>query len=514
MRAFRISVSDRNMNFVAAGVIGLYCVAYASVRLLVSSSMELSEAELFLDASVFSPGSREQAPLYIWLVRAASLLFGLDVATLTAVKYSLLFAFYFSFFLVSRHFWDPKKSLLATGSLLLFPLYSYELHRDLTHTVLLSLMAVITCLVYIRAMRDAKTVYYLLAGVATALGTLSKYNFIFFPAALLVSALSCREGRRLVLDRRMLLTLFSALLILLPHFIWLVDESFSPVRYALARSEAVKAAGHKDPGILSVTLSSYSEILVFLFLFALFFRRYFARAVRSDSSELRPVRRLAFFGVIIPLVAIILLRPENFSGRWLAPVFFTLPLAMFSTVRVGSAERESKRLGYLIVVIAVAVLAVRIFVGFFPELVGKTERLHVPYEELSKRLTEKIRESGIDERRGVVFIADLDDKYDRCVAANLIIRMPAAELVPLKHFMSDISSQESVMRRGGVFVTDVSRYGTKVLNKFVADYRSSPRIVMIKSPYLHSSKSRSHVLGAVIIPGTETEPRIERQFNK
>jgi 4-amino-4-deoxy-L-arabinose transferase-like glycosyltransferase len=178
--SFKIAAPERHNNFLAAGVIILYCLAYAAIRLLISPTMELSEAEQFLDASAFSFGYNQQAPLYSWIVSGVTLLFGMNIATLTLVKYSLLFSFYFFFYLIARYFWDWKKSLLITGSLLLFSTYSYEVHRDLTHTILVSVLAAITCYLYIRIVRDAKTEYYLLAGISIGLGILSKYNFVFF----------------------------------------------------------------------------------------------------------------------------------------------------------------------------------------------------------------------------------------------------------------------------------------------------------------------------------------------
>ena len=45
-------------------LIFLYCAAYAALRLLVSPSMELDEAEQFLNGASFHLGYAHQAPLY------------------------------------------------------------------------------------------------------------------------------------------------------------------------------------------------------------------------------------------------------------------------------------------------------------------------------------------------------------------------------------------------------------------------------------------------------------------
>jgi 4-amino-4-deoxy-L-arabinose transferase-like glycosyltransferase len=103
-----IAGSTRFPDIYAAGAIGLYCVVYLLLRLLVSPTMEMSEAEQFLDASAFSFGYSQQAPLYSWLVKAASVLFGMNFVTIIAVKYFFLFLFYFVFFLLAREFWGQE----------------------------------------------------------------------------------------------------------------------------------------------------------------------------------------------------------------------------------------------------------------------------------------------------------------------------------------------------------------------------------------------------------------------
>ena len=365
------SVSARRADFFAVGVIALYCLAYATIRLCISPSMEMSEAEQFLDASGFSLGYSQQAPLYTWIVRWTSLFLGMNIMTLTIIKYSVIFSFYFFFFLVARSLWNEKTSLLITGSLLLFPTFSYEAHRDLTHTMLVSAMALMTLFLYVRILREGKTVYYFLIGVCAGLGVLSKYNFIFFLAALLLASLSFREGRRAVIDRRISISVLCAVIVLLPHLVWLARENFASVHYALARSEAAAPAFNRLPKIFHAVSLSYLEVLLFFSVTALAFRRYFSKDENADNALPRLFRRLALYGLLAPLLAIVFLQPGNFSSRWLAPVLFTLPLAAFSLIRVNEDKPAFRLFGCLCAFIAVSVLLVRTLIGFWPDVAGR-----------------------------------------------------------------------------------------------------------------------------------------------
>jgi hypothetical protein len=493
------SASERHRDFLAIGIIGLYCIAYASTRLLISHSMELSEAEQYLDASVFSFGYRQQAPLYSWIVRAAAALFGMNVVTITGVKYSLLFLFYLFLFLLARNLWDSRKSLIVTGSMLIFPTFSYEVHRDLTHTVLVSLIAVIICFLYLRMLREAKRGYYLLAGTLVGMGVLSKYNFIFFLAAFMLAILCSREGRRVLFDRRIFLSVICAFLVLLPHFVWLVQENFMSAHYALTRSRTSGLTLSAPFRIFYIIGITYLEVLIFLLVTVVFFRLSIFKSNKEDPLS-GLFRQLAIFGLIGPLIVILLLRTDNFSSRWLAPFLFALPFAIFSALKPDRGKETFRLFGLLCAFVAVSVLAVRAFIGFSPDTAGKVERIHIPYKALSQQLVERLGEKGIRDVRNLVIIAEVRDDY---VAANLMAWMPTKKFVRLRDFASDRSVQDDVMEKGGIFICHIAGNGIKTLEKFIAEFSPGSSIAMLKSPYLHSQKLAPYVLGAVIIPKRE-----------
>ncbi|MBI4698377.1 MAG: glycosyltransferase family 39 protein [Nitrospirae bacterium] len=492
--------SQRNENYTAAGVIFLYCLAYAVFRLFVSTSMELSEAEQFLDASAFSLGQDQQTPLYSWLIRAVSLVLGMNIITLTVVKYSLLFLFYYFVFLTARNFWDRKRSLIITGSLLLFPTYSYETHRDLTHTILVSLMAVMTCHVYIRMMREPKTRHYVLSGVFIGLGLLSKYNFVFFLTAFLMSLLSGSEGRRVLFDKRTLLSVLCVILVLLPHFLWLAQEDFLSVRYAMSRARAGEMVSTPPLRLVSVIGFSFMEVFVYILVTWAIFRRYFSIKDNEAGSGLRLFRLLALYGLVIPLLVIFSLNAGNFSSRWLAPVLFTLPLTVFSFIRTDNIKSGFRSLAYLCAGIAIIVLAGRIFVGFSPDTAGKVERLHIPYRALSLQLTGKLKENGIEDFRGLSVIADADG-YERSIAANIMMWIPGTKFVPMRDMLADAGLRERITERGGIFAFDVSRHGNEAARRIIDTFPSARPLITLNSAYLHSSIFPPYVLGVVIIPG-------------
>lgn len=489
-----LSMRRDDLRFII--IILLYCITYATTRLLVSSTMELDEAEQFLNSSVFHLGYSNQPPLYNWLVKIASSLFGLNLVTLIIIKYSLIFLFYFVFYILTRTFWEPKVALLITGSLVLFPLYSYEFNRDLSHTILLSTMVLLTCFFYSRILMRGKTIYYVLTGLSIGMGILSKYNYAFFLLALTLASISCREGRRVIFDKRLFLTVLSAVLVLLPHFLWLIKEGFPSVYFAINKAKIGVSQSPSIVKIFSIAGTAYLDVLGFTLIFLLLFYQHNMMNTKNKNLGMSLFRWLCFYGLLIPLLAIFILQIGIFRGRWLAPVLFTLPFAMFSMIDlhiVGGLR--SKIFGSLCVFIVVALLIMRMCIGFMPDLVNKVERIHIPFKEISLSLSSLLKDKENFGVRDIFVITD--DVY---IAANIMAWLPGIKFISLESLAGDISVQNEVYKNGGILVRDAKKLGENVPKSFLKICPSAVPLKLLKSPYSRSKKFGLYVLGVATVP--------------
>ncbi len=470
---------ERREDFAAAGIILLYCILWLSLRLLMSRTMELDEAEQFLAARVIALGYSDQPPLFTWILSAAAFPFGLNIVTILAVKYALLFCFYFSYYRIARTFWAPKKSLVVTGALLLFPTYSYEFNRNLTHTILLAAVSSLTFLAFVRLFEKKTTARYLLFGAVVGLGILSKYNFVFLLFALCLASLSTREGREALFDRRMLLSVLVCLVMVFPHFLWLVRTKFPPVHEAFGKAETGALKGGPPFRVVSVVLSSFIEALVFPAVFLVFF----SRRVQNHGDATKPVPSVIglvpVYGLLLPLIVIVAFHMGHFSGKWLTPVFFTIPLALFS-----SFETPAQRLrpfGRLCIAAAVAVFAVRAFAGFLPGVTGKTERIHIPFREISRRLEDTIRERGMDLNNAYIVTGD------GYLAANLQQNIPRARYIVLG---KGSSLPEDLHDKPVVAMWDETQDGPAVPKGLIGVLPPNAHAIKIEAPYVHAGKKR------------------------
>jgi hypothetical protein len=490
---FNMIPEERRADFAAAAIIFLYCIVWVSLRLFVSRTMEIDEAEQFLAAKVIALGYSDQPPLFTWLLRGAAFPFGMNIVTILAVKYALLFCFYFSYYHIARTFWEPAKSLIVTGALLLFPTYSYEFNRNLTHTILLAAMSSATFLVFVRLLGKKTTLRYLLFGAVIGLGVLSKYNFVFLLFALIMASLSTREGRKVLFDRRMLLSVTVGLLLFSPHFLWLISAKFPSVHEAFGKAGTGGLKGGSLFRFISVILSSFIEALSFPVFFLAFFRRRVQDKHDTTDPASSVLRLVPLYGLLLPLILIPGFHMGHFSGKWLAPVFFTIPLALFSSFE--APEKPLRLFGKLCVTAAVTVYVIRAFTGFFPGVTGKVERIHIPFSEISHRLEETARERGIPDINNAVIVTG-----DGYLAANLEQDIPHAHYVLLGSGTAqpNVSQDKTV-----VAVWDATQHGTDIPKVLRGAVPPDAHAIKIEAPYIHDGMARftPFAIGAVVVRG-------------
>jgi 4-amino-4-deoxy-L-arabinose transferase-like glycosyltransferase len=484
-------VSFGRKDFSALFLVLVYCALYYAFRVAVSSSMELDEAEQYLSGAVFSWGYWNQPPLYSWLVKAFSAPFGMSIKSILAVKYVVLFVFYSGFYMVARTLWEEKRALFATGSLLVLPTYSYQFNVDLTHTILLTAVSAAACLVFIRVLTEGRLVHYAVFGAVAGLGVLSKYNFAFFLSALVLAALTSREGRRALFNRGTLLSVSVCLVILLPHFFWLVENDFPPVRYALGKARTGGLDVFSLGRVFHLVVSAYLPAFVFVASFAAFLLRKLGRNQWLGGTGPAFFRRLAAISMLVPLALIFVLRTEKFSERWLSPLLFTIPLALFTMVDFDLAKRRFLWFGRVMVIIAAGILAARALIGFFPDFVGKAERMNIPFEEISARLSERLTEEGFTDLRGSVIASNSEH-----LIANIKVYLPFGSHLALKGGGSETGPELAGL--DSVIVWDVKKHGQEIPQGFRLAMPGAVQLEPVSAPYLHS-KRFTYTLGVAVL---------------
>lgn len=398
-------------------IITVFCAFFLVIRLLQPHNFSHDEAEQYLNASQFFAGFNKQPPLYSWALWAFSKLFGLNLLSLSVFKYLIFGAFLASFYKLTRCFFAEEKSFIATNSLMLFITYVFDFNRDLTHTILLSLFAVLSFYLYICLLKNPSSINYIFFGLSLAGGFLAKYNFVFIASAIALTCFFTRKGREAFFKLKSFLTLASFSFALSPHLLWLKEQKFVGFDYAMKRGD--QAVSLDFLAILKSLFAGYYElILVFFVLVLLWFSFY-----KRSNDELRTTVNLAaIFAMLLPMLVVIIFGFNSFYAKWLASIYFLPVLAFFLNLELDKQVLREKIQYGIAIALIVFVASYKLIGVYQPDLVGKPKNILYPYKEVFVSLKDKLQDFEPDQ---IVFVTSQRE----LLRANLTQQQ--------KHFMPD-----------------------------------------------------------------------------
>lgn len=377
------------------------------LRLSMPDSLDLDEAEQIFQSQWWLLGYGPQPPLYNWLQQIFLAVFGQQILALSLFKNLLLMATWTLIYLVAeRTLRSNRLAALVTLSLVFIPQISWESQRDLSHSVLVTTLAILTFYQGLRALEKPNLANFLLLGLVVGLGCNAKYSYLLFVSALFIAALSLSDIRRHLLRPALIPAFLIVLAICTPHWWWLVgnlDLASESTLSKLMRPGEESFLVLRWQGVLSLLVASFQFLVLFAIVFSGFFIRARNRSLKTDSLAERLVVR--YLVVLLGLFLLfILLTGVNFiKDRWMQPLLLTVPLAAFCLWGKGTTRQQK----------SYAVTAL-VFLGLIPVLLGlrivavdklnRPERLNLPYSELIAQafpdetptliLTERVRTAG------------------------------------------------------------------------------------------------------------------------
>ena len=414
---------ERRDTALAILVLAAYAVAHLAMRVAVSGTAELDEAEQLVLSQTLALGYDDQPPLYTWIQAFAFRILGLGIPALALVKNALLFGTHLFIFLSARRLLGGVGPALVTSlALYLLPQIAWESRRDLTNSVLATTVAAATFYLVL-CLREAPTASrHLLLGALLGAGLLSRYSFGVFAAALLGATLT-GEPRPARSARRLALAFGLSALLFAPHGVWLLREGpADPWEMAEklgidARRGLVQAAWL---GLGALAWASARFLAPLAVAAVACFPGAFTRtpAPPDDSGIRRLLGRFFVIAFALLALGVLVFGMTRFRDRWLQPILFLSPLYVMA--RAAGAGTPPGRLrgfavlAFLASLATLAAPALQVWVG--PRL-GQHSRLNVAFEQLA----EKIRQAGFEE--GTVLAEDV------FLAGNLRLAFPRARVL-------------------------------------------------------------------------------------
>lgn len=377
----------------------IYFILQIGFRIIISDSLEHDEAEMvLLSQQAFQLGYNSQPPLYTWLQLILFNIFGLNIFSLTLLKYGLMFIMYFFIYKAAlRLIKNQLYAIFSAISLFLAYDFAWSFHKDLTHSILAVTIAAMTFYLFLRLVEEDRLKYYVLLGLAIGLGVLSKYNYLVFIIALLISGLMIKDLRGYILNRYMLVSGAIVLVIIVPHFYWGITHKDDLLIDTYKFKVATKINSQfflKSFGLwFSQVLAAIASLPFFYFLF---FPQGFSRLAKQSKKEeafKQLLERYFYLVLIILLILIVGFKVTKIKSRWITPLFFLLPTYFF--LRIKDLKIQLQRIKAFMIFISVIIIGLlvwlpaRLLVGQFSK---KYSRTNLPYSQVAK----EIKDSGFD----------------------------------------------------------------------------------------------------------------------
>ncbi len=410
---------------IALGVLAGYFLLHLLLRSVISDSLQNDEAEQSLVTQVWLWGYGSQPPLYTWLQIPLFALFGVNVFALSLLKNLLLFSIYLFTWLTAREiFQEAIHATLATFSLLLIVLFSWESQRDQTHLVLATAIAAATMFVALRLFKTRGAGWYGLFGGLAGLGVLAKYNYAVVIVSLLLAGLSLPPFRSALLNRKLLLTVACFLLVVAPHADWawthpklLLSQSN---KFEIPKSGDFLLASLKGAGRLLKRIGEFVVGPVLVYGLLLIRSRKLATS-SADRLSVTLIQRTMLIGLVLCLIAVLAFHVTMIRARWLQPLLISLPLVITAWAQPRLDANRIKAVfalaGLVMLAVPTALYGTVAAAGWF----GGPSNLNVPY----RTFAEQIRATGFT--RGVI-LAD-----GHLVAGNLRLCFPDSTIMAVSN---------------------------------------------------------------------------------
>ncbi|MBB97528.1 MAG: hypothetical protein CML68_23380 [Rhodobacteraceae bacterium] len=327
-QAARTEWSDTLSRFAPLVIIAFFVLQVVS-RVTSPGGVGLDEAEQMVATQTLELGYGAQPPLYTWLQLAVFQLTGPGKLGLALLKHVFLAATYLGIWVLARQLGANRMTAaVAMFATLLLPSLSWESQRALTHTVLATALTVWTMNAAVYAARTGQMRDYVLTGVIAGLGFISKWNFGFIIAGLLVACLVRPELR----NRKALVALGAALLVSAVPVIWAVGNwhltTATAYKFDIDTESSFVATSASALASLVKGIASIAALAIVVLL--LVFRT--SRTPGADGGARQPeagIVELAMLGAIgFVVVAMLATGATTVEERWLLPILVCLPMAL------------------------------------------------------------------------------------------------------------------------------------------------------------------------------------------
>ena len=347
----------------------------------------------------------------------------------------VIIAFFYVWKLSNEIFEDKIYSLLSV--LILSGIYFYNFTTPEFNVNISQLpFWALTSYFFWKSINSNKKINWILFGVFSALGFLSKYLFIYLLASLFIYFISNFKKYKKFLPNYFLSIIIS-LLILIPHFVWLFENNFITLSYGLNRSSLTEYAiiNHLKNPIIFLVKQTLILIPFFIMVFILLKKKFFKFNLKNKK---------VLFLISINLIPIFLILVTSIiSGAkirtmWMTPFYLFFGILFIEIFRKNIDLKKIKNFFGVWLFLFILSPAIYLGVSFFNE----KKRTDFQGKEIARLVQNKWNNNFTNEVRIVI--------GDEWFAGNLSYHLASRPIWvnDLKNKASEIKDDQGVIYVG------------------------------------------------------------------
>ena len=413
-----------------------HLLIWSLIPTLSNTNLPLDTIEALAWGSNLEWGFNKHPPFSAFAVEFVYILFGNnDWAFYLLSQIFVITAFYyvwkFSFLILE----DKNQSLVAV--LILSGIYFYNFTTPEFNVNVSQLpFWALTVYFFWKGINFNKKIDWILFGLFSVLGFLSKYLFIYLLLSLfLFFVFNFKRYKKSL--KNYFLSILLSLILLIPHFIWLFDNNFVTIFYGLSRS------GISDFNLLNQFKNPIIFLIKQLIILLPFLLMIFI-ITKKIKFKINTNDKKTLFLISINLIPIILIMITSaLSGAkirtmWMTPFYLFLGTLFLIILKKEFELKNMKKFYYIFLFFFI--LSPAIYLGV--SLIDKTKRTDYPGKEISRLVQNKWNDNFTNEIKIVI--------GDEWSAGNLSYHLQSRPIWinELKNKKSKITDDQGVIYTG------------------------------------------------------------------
>ena len=347
--------------------------------------------------------------------------------------------------------------------------YCNYMINDINNTIMTRPMWALAILFLYRALNrktaTQRTLYWCATGVVIGLGMLCKYYMAVLVITFLAVPVLIPDTRRSLKTAGPWLMTAISIGIFVPHFLWMVNNDFVTIEYALRRSSEAAEHSVADNILshltspLSFLLSQAGAVLPVVLLAWPLVKGWKINRLENVSSQNNARFDQKYIAIVVagPVLVYLIVSAvlgASIRSMWGGPLFSFLGLFLVVTFSVQQTSDNVRRVIRTSLIVG-AVMALALFIrnGFGPAVRGELSKVHFPGAEVARTVNQRWRQMhGTDLKNvgGQMFVAGCVGVY-----SDSHVDVYGGMIPEFNPWTSD----QKMMQEGGMIVWDKEEYG-------------------------------------------------------